>query len=195
MSSSWAIRPRTSASCAGREAYGGRSPSCGRPRADPTSETTSSGDRDADQLDEVDPRLRRLAGQDVRDPGLAEPAGPEDRGQPPGADEGPQPGQVGVAAQQLVGVEAHAAADRLVGRQQLAVDPLERGIGVDPQPVGQVAAVGRRSGPGPAPPRPQRTRCAAAPRRPRRRRARAACTSRSTSRASASWPDRLRASP
>ncbi len=98
--------------------------------------------RDADELDEVDPRLGRLAREHVGHPGLAQAARAEDGGQPAGPDERSQPGQVGLAPEQLVGVVAHPAAHRLVGGEELAMDPLERRVGVHAEPVGQVAPVG-----------------------------------------------------
>ena len=99
------------------------------------------GRGDADQLDEVHPRLGRLAGEHVRDPGLADAAGPDDRGQPAAADRRPQPRQVGLATEQLLGVVPDPGADRLVGRQQLAVQPLQRVGRVHAEPVAQAGAV------------------------------------------------------
>ena len=55
---------------------------------------------DADQLDEVHDRLLGLAAEQVRQPGLAEPAGAEDRGDPRVADGGTQRPDVLVAADQ-----------------------------------------------------------------------------------------------
>ncbi len=94
---------------------------------------------DADQLDEVHPRLGRLAGQHVGDPGLADPAGTDDRGQPAGAHGGAQPREVGLAAEQLLGVVPHSRAHRVVGGEQLAVQPLQGVRGVHAEPVAQVA--------------------------------------------------------
>ena len=98
--------------------------------------------RDADQLDEVHAGLGRLPREDVGDAGLAQPTGSEDRREAAGADQGPQPGQVGLPAQQLVDVVAHAAADRLVGGEELAVDPLQGRVRIDAEPLGQVTPVG-----------------------------------------------------
>ena len=96
---------------------------------------------DADQLDEVDARLARLAGEDVGDACLAQAAGPDDRDQAAAPDRSAQLGQVVVAPEQVVGLEVDAVAHRAVGDEQLAVQPLERRVGVDAEPVGEVGAV------------------------------------------------------
>ena len=95
----------------------------------------------ADQLDEVHPGLGRLAGEHVGDAGLAEPARADDGDQPAATDGGAQLVEVALAAEQGVGLEVHAVAHRAVGRQQLAVQPLEGRVRVDAEPVGQVGAV------------------------------------------------------
>ena len=84
VSSSWAI----AAPDVGELRRGVRTPRGDRVahaerRADLGDDVVGRGD--ADQLDEVDPRLGRLAGQHVRDPGLADPARTDDRGEPAGA--------------------------------------------------------------------------------------------------------------
>ena len=99
------------------------------------------GRGDADQLDEVHPRLGGLPGEDVGDPGLADAAGADDRGQPAAAHRGSQSRQVGLATEQLLGVVPDAGADGLVGREQLAVQPLQRVGRVHAEAVAQVAAV------------------------------------------------------
>ena len=99
------------------------------------------GRGDADQLDEVDDRLLGLAAEQVREPGLAEPARPEDRGDPRLADGGPQRPDVLVAADQRRRLEPQPLADRAVRRQQLGVDRLQGRPRVDAEPVGEVLAV------------------------------------------------------
>ena len=99
------------------------------------------GRGDADQLDEVHPRLGGLPGQHVGDPGLADAAGADDRGQPAAAHRGSQSRQVGLATEQLLCVVPDAGADGLVGREQLAMQPLQRVGRVHPEAVAQVAAV------------------------------------------------------
>ena len=95
----------------------------------------------ADQLDEVHPRLGRLAGEHMGDASLAEPARADDGDQPAAPDGGTQLVEVALAAEQAVGLEVHAVTHRAVGRQQLAVQSLEGRVRVDAEPVGEVGAV------------------------------------------------------
>jgi hypothetical protein len=96
---------------------------------------------DAGQLDEVDDRLRRVPGERVRQPRLAQAAGPDDGHHPRPGHQGPQPRQVGVPADQLGRVVAHPPAHRAVERKQAAVRALQQLTGIRAEPLAQVPAV------------------------------------------------------
>ena len=130
------------------------------------------GRGDADQLDEVHHGLVGPAAEQVRQPGLAEPARAEDRGDPRLADRGTQRPDVLVAADQRRGLEAQPLAHRPVGGQQLAV-----------QRPGGPAPGRRRAG------RRGRRGAARRPRAPPARRARR----RSSAAGPPPWPRRRRA--
>ncbi len=111
------------------------------PRADPISAATPSGEVDAGQLDEVHHRLLGEPAHHVGEPGLAEPAGAHDRGDPRRPDRLRQGGHVVVAADQAAGVVQEPLANRAVLRQQLGVELLQRGTGVGAEPVADLLAV------------------------------------------------------
>ena len=140
VSSSAEIRLRTSASWAGGERTppGHRTPDA-QGRTHLGDDVVAGGH--ADQLHEVHAGLGRLAGEHVRDPGLAEPARADDGDQPAATDGRPQLVEVGLAAEERVGLEVHAVAHRAVGDQQLAVQPLQGRVRVDAEAVGQVGPV------------------------------------------------------
>ena len=100
------------------------------------------GRGDAGQLDEVHDRLLGEPAHQVREPGLAEAAGADDRGDPRGADRLRQRGDVLVAADQPGRLVEQPLADRAVARQQLGVQRLQGRARVDAEPVGEVRAVG-----------------------------------------------------
>ena len=106
-------------------------------RADLTDDVVGGGD--ADQLDEVHDRLLGLAAEEVREPGLAQAAGPEDRHDAGLADQGAQGSDVVVATDQRGRLVAQPAPDRVVGGEQLGVHRSEGRAGVDAQALGEVA--------------------------------------------------------
>ena len=108
---------------------------------------------DARELDEVHDALLRLAADRVRETGLAQAAGADDRRDPGRAQQAGHGGDVVVPAEQRVGLVPDAAADHgRVGLQQLLVHALQRGAGVAAKLVAQplpVAGVPRQGGRGP----------------------------------------------
>ncbi len=99
------------------------------------------GRGDAGELDEVHDGLLGEPAHQVGEPGLAEPTGADDRGDPGGADRLGQRGDVLVAADQPRRLEEQTLADRVVAGQQLGVQRPQRRARVDAEPVGQVGAV------------------------------------------------------
>ena len=97
---------------------------------------------DADELDHVHAGQHRLARQHLGDAGLADAAGTEHRDQPGRGEGRAQPVEVLLAAQQPGRVVPHPGAHRVVGGQQLGVQPLQGGLRVDAEPLGQVGPVG-----------------------------------------------------
>ncbi len=119
-------------------------------RADLADDVLGRGD--ADELDDVHHRLGRVAREDMREPRLAEAARPDDRDDARVGEQRAQPGDVVVAAAERGRVVAHAAADGLVERQQVAVRAAEPFAGIGAEPLEQVVPVGlvaleRRPGP------------------------------------------------
>ena len=108
-------------------------------RADLAHDVVRRGD--ADQLHEVHHRLLGPAAEQVGEPRLAEASGAEDRGHPGFADSRPQRPDVLVTTDQRGRLEPQPGPDRAVRREQLPVQGLQRGSGVDAQPVGEVRAV------------------------------------------------------
>ena len=100
------------------------------------------GRRHAGQLDEVHDRLVREAAHQVREPGLAQPAGADDRGDPCAADGLGERGDVAVTPDQPRGLVEQAFSDRPVAGQQLGVQRLQGRARVDAEAVGEVGAVG-----------------------------------------------------
>jgi hypothetical protein len=87
-------------------------------------------------------RLHGRAAQHVREPGLAEAAGAEDRDDA-GRDHGrAQPADVVAASEQGGRLVVHAVAHRAVQREQLVVQPLQFGSGIGAEPVAQARPVG-----------------------------------------------------
>ena len=111
------------------------------PSTAPTSATTSSAAATPDELDDVHAGQGRLARQHLGDPGLADAPRAEHGGQPAAGHRRADPRQVVLATEQLVAVEAHPGPHRVVGGQQLLVEPLQVGVGVDAEPVGEPAAI------------------------------------------------------
>jgi hypothetical protein len=98
---------------------------------------------DAGERDEVHDPLLRLVAHHLGEAGLAEAAGPDDRGDPDRAQQVRHRGDVVVAAEQRVGLVGHPVADDGRGAlEQLLVDGLEGGTGVAAELVAQRAAVG-----------------------------------------------------
>jgi hypothetical protein len=98
--------------------------------------------RDTGQRDDVDGALFGLATHRIRQPGLAEPARPDDRCHPRGAQQPRDTRQVVGSAEQRVRLVRHAVADR--GRlavEQGAVHGLQCRAGVGPEVVADVAPV------------------------------------------------------
>jgi hypothetical protein len=99
--------------------------------------------RDAHQLDDVHHRLLGPAADGVRQPGLADPTRPDDRGDAGGAQQRAHRGEVGVAAEQRRVVEAQAGADRPVEGEQLGVHAPQPRAGLRPEPIEELPPVGR----------------------------------------------------
>jgi hypothetical protein len=98
---------------------------------------------DTGQRHEVHDPLLGLAAHHLGETGLAQPAGPDDRGDPGGAQQVGHRGEVVVAAEQRVGLVGHPVADDRRGAlEQLLVDGLEGGAGVAAELVAERAAVG-----------------------------------------------------
>jgi hypothetical protein len=89
----------------------------------------------------VHDRLRRVPGERVGQPRLAQAAGADDGHHPRAGHQGPQPRQVVVPADQLGRLVAHPAADRAVERQQAPVRALQQLAGIRAEPVAQVPPV------------------------------------------------------
>ena len=127
------------------------------------------GRGDAGQLDDVDHRLRRVPGERVRQPRLAQAAGADDGHHPGAGHQGPQPGQVGVPADQLGRLVAHSPADRAVEREQ-ARGACAAAARRDPRRAARAGPGGSARNARARPPgRSRRPRCAAGPRAAARR--------------------------
>jgi hypothetical protein len=98
--------------------------------------------RHPDELDEVDDGLFRCRADDMSQPGLAEPAGPDDRGDPRRAHQRADLVDVVGAAQQLRAGIPNPLSHRVIRVEQLPVDAGEAWSGVDAQTLGEVASVG-----------------------------------------------------
>ena len=98
------------------------------------------GRGDAGELDEVDDRLLGEPAHQVGQPGLAQPARADDRGDPGGADRLGERGDVLVAADQAGRLVEQSLAHRAVAGEQLGVQRLELGRGIDAEPVGEPLA-------------------------------------------------------
>ena len=99
------------------------------------------GRTDADELDDVHDRKRRILGEHMGEPGLAEPARPDDRHDARRGEEPAQAREVVVAAEQRSSGVAQAAADRLVEGEQLPLNTLQRLARVHPESVAQVTPI------------------------------------------------------
>ncbi len=97
--------------------------------------------RDAGQLHEPHDRQPGVAAQHVRETGLAEPAGPDDRDDPGAGQQPPQRADVRIPAEQRRGVVADAVVHRVVGGEQLAVHLDQHRSRTAAQPVGDGGAV------------------------------------------------------
>jgi hypothetical protein len=128
-------------------AGGSRGLAGGQDRRDLAGDVTAGGDPgEGDHVD--DPVLRPPADR-VGEPGLAQAARADDRGDPGGAQQVRHRGDVAVAADQWVGLVGHAVPDhRGAALEQLLLHGLEGGAGVGAELVAQRAAVGLVPGQG-----------------------------------------------
>ena len=153
------MRARTSACCAGVRV---RRPvtECRTPSAEPTSATTSSPAEIPTSSTKCTRGWVASRASTWATRVLPEPTRSEDRGQPAGADEAPEPGQVLGAAQQVVGV---VTAPRCgpARRRRAARGGAVAGRGPGRRPAGRPGRAGRpRSAPAPPRRRRSRPRCA-----------------------------------